>query len=229
MTTISRHVQESALEKFEHIIVDLTLQAPVLSFKKVDVAVFCLAPQPATDDDYTTTFVEAQKNFLKNIDAKRYIYVSSIGVYPLQAGVYAERDAKPHSTKACILLDAEDLALNLGGTVLRLAGLYGVGRYIYNSKKNFTEDKTLHLIHRDDAAYAVFHAVANCTDGAYNVHDGNTYWRSDLLSALCIAYSFPKGGAMRIISAQKFFDTGYRISTQKNFMANVRMDAKEEL
>lgn len=190
---------------------DLTIDSPSLTETPVDLAIFCLAPGSREMTLYEKTYVTAQKNFLRSMQARRYIYISSTAVYPDSAGVYAEKDAIAHSEKASILLEAESIATGRPrATVLRLAGLYSAERRIYHPHRVQHEaDRLVHFIHRDDAARSVIHCLDHELAGIYNVHDGHPQRRSTILSRLGIESPPHELVAQRVISNEKLSTTGF--------------------
>lgn len=210
LTVIRRSETEAPGTGIKFVGCDLMTVSPNLPQGDFDLAVFCLAPGMRAADLYRRTYCDAQQNFLKNLNPTQYIYISSTAVYSEKTGTYNEEDGSKHSERAEILLDAETIALSRNACVLRLAGLYCAERPIYGQSGGaYTEDKLVHFIHRDDAATAVLHAAGNNLHGIYNVHDGNPQWRSDILQSRGLAAPTSVRGEQRMISAKKFFATGF--------------------
>jgi nucleoside-diphosphate-sugar epimerase len=191
---------------------DLVTGEPDLETKKFDLAVFCLAPEQRDLVRYQEVYCKAQSNFLKAVRPAHYIYISSTAVYGDVAASYSENDSSPHSDRAAILLDAENIArAQSHATVLRLAGLYSAERPIYGkSTTMYVQDKLVHFIHRDDAARAVAHSAFQALQGTYNVHDGNPQLRSAIMQALSLPHAQTSVVPQRQISAEKFYATGFR-------------------
>lgn len=217
---------EQGLPELNFIYQDLSVGAPKLPEQNFDLAVFCLAPGRVgarNNQQYEATYCEAQRNFLKNIKASHYIFISSTAVYPEVPGRYEEVMASPHSERAKILLAAEQIALEQKAScVLRLAGLYSAERPIYSaSGPAYDDDKMVHFIHRDDAARAVLHAVQNRLQGIYTVHDGHPQLRSTILQQLGQKIVSGELSAQRLLDGSKFFATGF-IPYYRDYFAGVR-------
>lgn len=210
ITVIRRSAVRSSANGIQFVMADLTVEPPRLQKTDFDMAVFCLAPGARSDDSYRLTYVKAQENFLRAVKPAHYTYISSTAVYPDIPGTYAEEAGSPHSSRAQILLEAENVALSAGAAVLRLAGLYSGERPIYNSSsQKYTDDKLIHFIHRDDAARAAVHALTSRLTGIYNVHDGHPQRRSEILRRLGLPAPMPTKEQDRLISDEKFSNTGY--------------------
>jgi len=211
LTVIRRSAGEVMPSGIKFVSCDLMQTSPTLPQLPFDLAVFCLAPGVRAADLYRKTYCDAQVNFLNNLNASEYIYISSTAVFPEKAGTYHEEDGSKHSERAEILLEAENIALGHRGCVLRFAGLYSAERPIYSAAAGaYTEDRLVHFIHRDDAASAVRYAASQKLHGVYNVHDGNPQWRSAALKARGMPAAILPAGEERIISAEKFFATGFK-------------------
>lgn len=109
------------------------------------------------------------------------LFVSSTSVYGQSEGEWVTEScpAEPTPETGRILLAAEKVALEAGGWVTRLSGIYGPGRSVY-LRKLLNGDASLenggtrwiNQIHRDDAARALFHLVSKGSPrGIYNVSD----------------------------------------------------------
>jgi len=95
------------------------------------------------------------------------VYTGSTSVYSQDGGAVVDEAAptEPASEKARILLEAEVLLRDAGDDcarwfILRLAGLYGPGRWhllnqVRSGVVSGLGDRRLNLIHRDDAASAI--------------------------------------------------------------------------
>jgi len=109
------------------------------------------------------------------------IFVSSTSVYAQSRGewVTEESPAQPDRETGRILLEAEQVALQAGGVVARLSGIYGPGRYVLLRKclsnEAVLEDgghRWINQIHRDDGASALASlAEQEKSGGVYNVTD----------------------------------------------------------
>lgn len=95
-----------------------------------------------------------------------------------------------------MLLQAERLALNSGGAAVRLGGIYGPGRSRFIDAARSGEplphgapDAFINLIHRDDAARALFHVGSHNLPGLFNAVDDTPQRRADLAASILAAFS----------------------------------------
>ena len=95
-----------------------------------------------------------------------------------------------------VLREAEQLVLANGGSVARLAGIYGPGRsYLL---KKFLEGEAqidgrwINQIHRDDAAAAIAILLQHPeAPGLYNVSDNTPLWQQDCYEELSRRFDLP--------------------------------------
>jgi len=92
---------------------------------------------------------------------------------------------------ADVLLQAEQLALQSGGAVVRLGGIYGPGRtrFIDSARSGDlsafgSSEAFINFIHRDDAARALFHIGSHRLPGIYNAIDDHPTRRADLAESI---------------------------------------------
>ena len=92
----------------------------------------------------------------------------------------ADEDADDASLKRALLLEAEKVALRGGACVLRLAGIYGPGRHALLDQMRAgaamlpgRADSRLNLIHRDDAAAAIWAVLERGGAGGSGSAGGN--------------------------------------------------------
>ena len=97
-----------------------------------------------------------------------------------------------------MLLAAEQITLATGGTVARLAGIYGPGRSVILKKflsgeAVIEEDgrRFLNQIHRDDAARAIFHLATLQITGVFNVCDSTPLTQLGCYERLAELFSRP--------------------------------------
>lgn len=137
-----------------------------------DVAVNSVSSAGGGLDGYRASYVAGMRSLLvwaKQASPGLILYTGSTAVYPDAGGaeVY-EFSASPHSERAAVLLEAENLlaqgfSRETAWAVLRLAGIYGPGRHLFldrflaETAPVFpgSSDYYLNLIHRDDAVGAL--------------------------------------------------------------------------
>ncbi|MDY6780056.1 MAG: sugar nucleotide-binding protein [Halobacteria archaeon] len=121
--------------------------------------VFYLVSAGSRDPEaYERAYVEGLKNVIGDIggtDAD-LVYSSSTGVYETSDGSWVDEETEidPTTRRTEVLLRAEELTRESGGTVVRFAGLYGPERYGLDRYLDGARVPSgyLNLLHRRDAA-----------------------------------------------------------------------------
>jgi len=139
------------------------------------------------------------------------VYTSSTGVYPQGGGLRIDEAAPVHppggGTTGSALVEAEaEVVRGVAegawerGVVLRLAGIYGPGRHylLDQLRQGQTEfagsgDLHLNLIHRDDAAGAIWACLGNSIPGidVFNVADGHPARKAEVVGWLAQQLGLP--------------------------------------
>jgi len=182
---------------------DVTDPNSIPPLPKVDTILFAVGygrAKPGEEGSNRPSIYDVYVDGLKNVlaavssDIRRFIYISSTGVYSQTDGSVVDEDSPTEPTreggKAC--LAAEDLLqahpLGSKAVILRLAGIYGPNRI--PRKADLLEGKPiaspdagfLNLIHVDDAVAAVL-AAEEAEDinlpRTYLVSDGEPIPRGD--------------------------------------------------
>lgn len=119
----------------------------------------------------------------------RFVLVSSTAVYEEDSGgVITETSPLASHARASQLLEAENLVKNRGGIVIRLAGLYCLGRGPHRYYETTPEspsrgDGFINLIHYEDAASLCLAILQRGKAGfAYLGSDGTALTRNELLA-----------------------------------------------
>lgn len=145
---------------------------------------------------YRSVFVEGTRHLQQAFPQAHLLFVSSTSVYHQCDGsiVTEASPTNPERETSQILLEAEELSLSAGGTVARLAGIYGPTRSVI--LKRFLEGRAvieedgrrfLNQIHRDDAASAILHLLTQSESShgeIYNVCDSAPLHQGDCYCAL---------------------------------------------
>ena len=141
-------------------VVDITsLDAVRHNTFAADVVVHCAS---SGADSYLHVYRDGVANLVSSFPGARVIFTSSSSVYAQQdqSLVTEESPAEPQSEDAKILRQAEEIVLENGGIVLRVAGIYGPGRsFLLRSIIEGTAvaaDRIVNQVHRDDVASAIF-------------------------------------------------------------------------
>jgi nucleoside-diphosphate-sugar epimerase len=169
----------------------------------------------------------------------RVIFLSSFSVYgdggnepgPVTEGTPTSNSEEPSSR---YYQEAEQEVLtNPGGCVLRFPDMYGAPGDLsfeqrvamcheyFGGKAIFSADAPLYAIHFEDVVQAVVHALDQGLTGIYNVCDNDNLPASNqqVFDAICAQAGQPAlefldqiKAPLKKISAQKLYDTGYRVS-----------------
>ena len=150
---------------------------------ELDALVDCVSSgRGGGPEAYRRVYLEGARNLGAAFRATRFVYTGSTSVYAQVDGSVVDEDspAEPDRETGRILRDTEAVVLAApGGTVARLAGIYGPGRS--NLLRKFLAGEAvvegdggrwLNQIHRDDAAAALLRlAQGDAPPGIYNVAD----------------------------------------------------------
>jgi len=159
--------------------------------------VFYLVGAGARDvDAYRKAYVEGMRNTLDSTGDASLVYSSSTGVYETEDGSWVDEETpiEPTKERTRVLLEAEELARDAGGTTVRFAGLYGEGRVGVERYVGETTVKAgyLNLIRGEDAATALL-AAEEGADDLYVAVDDEPVHRHDLARWLAEQTGRPVG------------------------------------
>lgn len=169
-----------------------------------DYVLNCVSAADRTLEGYRTSYIEGQRSILKwanDVQVGRYIYTSSTGVYPQCHGevVTEESPTEGASPTGQLLLEAEallkqDTSSIKHWVILRLAGIYGPGRFYLWDKLKAGElefetsgEEVINYIHRDDVCrgiWAVFAGDLKGYNACYNLSDGEPMKKKKLVTDL---------------------------------------------
>jgi nucleoside-diphosphate-sugar epimerase len=162
-----------------------------------DVVVHCAS---SGADSYLHVYRDGVANLVACFPNGRIIFTSSTSVYPQRdrSLVTEESPAKPDSDDARTLRAAEEIVLENGGIVLRVAGIYGPGRsFLLRSALDGTAvatDRIVNQVHRDDVASAIF-LIGQCQTinppRIFNVVDDTPAPRAEILAWLSERLNLP--------------------------------------
>lgn len=161
-------------------------------------------------DAYRAVYLEGMRNLRATFpDASHVVFTSSTSVYAQTDGSLVNEDspAMPGRETGRILRTTEDETLAAGGTVLRLAGLYGPGRSVL-LRHFFTGESAIDVraeppatpdgrwvnqVHRDDAARALWLVVnSDAARGkVFNVADETPMLQRTIYGELARRFSRP--------------------------------------
>ena len=143
---------------------DVSNPSAVANLPQADAILHCAASGRGGPEAYRKVFVEGCQNIIKRFPSTPLLFTSSTSVHAQTDGsvVTESSPTLPDRETGRLLLQAEEIVLAAGGTVARLAGLYGPGRSVI--LRRFLHDEAtleddgrryLNQIHRDDAAEAL--------------------------------------------------------------------------
>ncbi|HEY4272263.1 MAG TPA: NAD-dependent epimerase/dehydratase family protein [Candidatus Udaeobacter sp.] len=133
--------------------------------KAFDALIHCVSSRGGDAEMYRRIYLNGARNLLDSFPAATILFTSSTSVYAQRDGspVTEESETKPIRETSCILLETENLILDKGGIVARLAGIYGPGRSALLSKflnRTVTidpeNDRFVNQVHRGDIASSLF-------------------------------------------------------------------------
>ena len=169
---------------------------------EADVVVHCAGAAQRNDQSYRQVYRNGVANLAASFPRARLIFTSSTSVYAQQDGswVNEESPAEPLTELGKILRQAENIVLDHGGVVLRVAGIYGPGRsFLLRSVVDrvpvaSVNDRFVNQVHRDDVAAAIFFLAENETilpPRIFNVVDDLPVLRSEILNWLSAELGIP--------------------------------------
>ena len=190
-TRSTEAMQQLSTKSYPMCAVDLADQSAVMVCETdFDAVIHCASTRGGDVDLYREVYLEGVRNLRTRFTAAKLLFVSSTSVYAQTGGelVSEESAAEPTQPTGKILREAERLALEHNGIVVRLAGLYGPRRsFLLKSLLAGTaaidpqNDRLLNQIHRDDAATALVVLLENQSTRAelFNVVDDQPIRQSE--------------------------------------------------
>jgi len=134
-----------------------------------DAVIYQATPAAREPAAYRDIYVTGLGNLLSRVSTDRLIFVSSTAVYGQDDGSEVDEDSltEPQAFNGRILLEAERLAIQAGGLVVRFSGIYGPGRdFLLRQLKagratcRETPPQWTNRIHVDDCAAVLAHLLA---------------------------------------------------------------------
>jgi nucleoside-diphosphate-sugar epimerase len=151
-----------------------------LKTKSFSLIVHCASSGRGGTDSYQALFLDGTRNLFAALEAGHVLFVSSTSVYAQADGSLVSEisPAEPERMTGKILRRTEDLVLNQGGTVARLAGLYGPGRCLPLARLltgaaiiEGEGERIMNSIYRDDAVSGLLLLANRKPGGIFNVVD----------------------------------------------------------
>lgn len=133
-----------------------------------DAVVYTATPGDRSPQAYRQAYVDGMRELLRRIDTPRLVMVSSTAVFGQDGGEWVDESSPtaPSRFNGEILLEAENLAHQAGGLVIRFSGIYGPGRdYLVRKVRSgpvgCRRDPPIwtNRIHSEDCAAALAHLL----------------------------------------------------------------------
>ncbi len=171
----------------------------------LDAAVHCASSGRGGPEAYRRVYAEGCRNLHSLCPAAHILFTSSTSVYAQSDGAWIDEDspAMPLRETGRILREAENFVIEHGGTVARVAGIYGPGRSVILRK--FFEGSAaiegeggrfVNQVHRDDIVSAFLLLLdsmrgAPPSPGLVNVVDSLPQSQRDLYTWLAQRFCRP--------------------------------------
>jgi nucleoside-diphosphate-sugar epimerase len=151
-----------------------------LETKSFSLVIHCASSGRGGSNSYEAVFEKGTTNLFATLQISHFLFVSSTSVYGQTDGSTVDElsSAEPERSTGKILLETEALILNRGGTVARLAGIYGPGRCVPLQRLLAGDaviegdgERIMNSIYRDDAVGALRYLAESQPGGVFNVVD----------------------------------------------------------
>ena len=207
--------------------IDLSQRGDVAKHaESFDAVIHCASSRGGDAEAYRQIYLNGAHHLLEIFPKARILFTGSTSVYAQRDGswVTEESETKPLRETSRILLEVENLVLERGGTVVRLAGIYGPQRSALLTKFiNGTatidpnNDRFVNQIHRDDIASALFLLLIREQWAAqiYNVVDDQPLLHSECYRWLARKLNRPFPPTRKSEQPRKRGDTNKRVSNTR--------------
>ncbi len=186
-----------------------------------DAVIYQATPSARTEGAYRQAYVAGLVNLLSRIDCRRLIFVSSTAVFGQQSGEWVDEQSttEPALFNGRILLEAEKLALDRGGVVVRFSGIYGPGRehllrQVRTGQATCRPDppQWTNRIHADDCAGVLEHLLEIGNPAPlYCASDSSPAERCEVLTWLAGQLDVP----LPVLVNDEGADCGKRVSNRR--------------
>jgi nucleoside-diphosphate-sugar epimerase len=178
-------------------------------------------------EEYRAVYLEGNRSLLAHVRSPKYFWTSSTSVYAQTDGsiVTEASSAKPAAETSRILRETEDVVLQAGGTVLRVAGIYGPDRgHLFQqflrgeARIHGGGARWLNMIHRDDVVGGIVAALERGAAGAlYNLTDNEPVTERDFFAWLAqqLGRDLPPLASESPLAGRKRGVTNKRVSNLK--------------
>jgi len=229
-TRSAESAQKLSAKTYSVLAVDISDKIQVANSKsEFDAVVYCASTRGGDADLYRRVYLDGARHLLDRFVGSAIIFTSSTSVYVQSDGRWVTEESATEPTRETgrVLLEAEKLVLSRGGTVARLAGIYGPGRSALLAKflagKAILEpenERFINQVHRDDIAAALLllsnRASASAVERQiYNVVDDQPILQSECYCWLARKLSRPPPTIGKSTSKSKRGSSNKRVSNAK--------------
>lgn len=192
--------------------------------RELDVVVQCVSTKGGEVEAYRKTYLRSATNLTASFPNARLLFTSSTSVYAQCGGewVTEESPAEPQRDTSRILRQTEELVLAHGGTVARLAGIYGPGRsflfeQVLSGQATLpAKDRYVNQVHRDDIAAALWLLASKPRPGEiFNIVDDAPTLLSDCYETLARYLQKPLVATATESQPRKRGNSNKRVSNAK--------------
>ncbi len=186
-----------------------------------DVVIQCASSRGGNAEDYRRIYLEGAHSLTSTFPHALFVFTSSTSVYSQTDGewVTEESAAEPQREAGRILRETEDLVLSRGGTVARLAGIYGPQRSAllqkFLSGRANVSDRFINQIHRDDVVTALQLLIDQKARGIFNVSDHHPIVQRECYAWLAAHLQKPLPLETDEPRERKRGDSNKRVSSEK--------------
>ncbi len=191
-----------------------------------DVVIHSASSGGGGADAYRRIYLEGARNLIAGFPNSRLLFTSSTSVYAQTSGEWVTEasEASPQRETGRILRETEETVLAAGGTVARLAGIYGPGRSALLRKflagtavLDSASSRWTNQVHRDDIAAALLF-LADRSSGPldiYNVSDHHPISQRDCYTWLAAKLQRPLPPEVDSAPERKRGNSNKRVSSDK--------------
>jgi nucleoside-diphosphate-sugar epimerase len=213
-----------AAEPYRVVACDITDRAAVTALPPVEAVIHCASSGRGGVDEYRTIYLKGARVLAEVLAPRQFIFTSSTSVYVQVGGEVVTEDsaALPERETGRVLREAEEFVLAHGGTVARLAGIYGPGRSVllqkFFSGKAVIEGeggRFINQVHRDDIASALGLLLESGARAIFNVCDDEPLSQRSVYEWLAQRFGRPLPPSGPIDPIRKRGWTNKRVSNAK--------------
>src|SRR5678816_1919628 len=213
-----------AAEPYRVVACDITDRAVITALPPVEAVIHCASSGRGGPDEYRAIFLKGARVLAEVLAPRHFVFTSSTSVYAQVGGemVTEESAAIPERETGRILREAEEFVLANGGTVARLAGIYGPDRSVllrrfFSGEAIIEGDggRFINQVHRDDIASALGLLLETGARGIFNVCDDEPLTQRSVYGWLAQRFGKPLPPAGSIDPNRKRGWTNKRVSNAK--------------